>query len=274
MDTTTALEARDTWLALAKLVPLIRLYLEPGRTGNSGRRSIPESRLPFNSEASDLLYDIEQAAEFYTTCLLMETHDVKQAPDTIEGMLELIANRHGHWTSDDDWRLARVKEPDGTYTRKEHKLALDFCDDANTLMAKSLALLIQPIPERFMGRCPARCGGDLWLAPQLAARWDREQRAIKPDHDAAAFTPPTASCDQCGREASIVEVREQLAREFVLCVMDRGELVRAAGILGRHIKPDLLRQWIKRGRLVPFTRTPELFRFADFADLARLDVAA
>lgn len=283
IDLTTALEAADEWRALAKLIPTLNAYLQPGRKGsNTGSRKIPESRIPLDIEASDLLHDINETATWYTSCLLMETTDVKRAPDTLEGMLNLIAERHGHWTGVDDYRMARVKGPDGkdardddgTYKRQARSVALDFTDDAHTLMTRALRLIVQPIPPRFMGRCPERCGGDVWLDQLAGAHWGKPERRILPDHDSGAYTLPTVTCDTCGASVTIAKVREQLAREFALCVMDRDELLNAARILGRHVKPGTLRQWIARGRLVAVIREPERFRFADFADLARLEVAA
>jgi len=262
IDTTTALEAAENWRTLARLVPTIRLYLEPRRGKGEPSRVMPQSKPPIDLVASDLLYDLEQTAEFYITCLLMETHDVKRAPDTLEGMLRLIAKRHGHWTSEDDTRNAKVldkgyrgkpvRDDDGNTVRQNRQIALDFCDDAMIYLDKTRNLVLQPLPPRFMGPCLEACGGDLWL------RAGAEK----------------AKCDQCEQEANLADVRDQLASAFAARLMKRSEIGPALRLLGGKTPRGTIDAWIARGRLVPVLRNPQMFRFADAVELAGIEVAA
>lgn len=154
IDTKTAIEAAETWKALAKLVPTIELYLTP-RPGKSEVRMPPSSKPPIDLVASDLLMELDIAASFYVAALVMETPDVKRFPDGLAAQLALVGERYGHFTGD------------------EEKLALDYCDEAHELMRKVERLVIQPTPPQFMGPCLTACGGDLWLrSGRIAATCD------------------------------------------------------------------------------------------------------
>jgi len=234
MDTTTALDAANTWRKLAQLIPTIELYLEP-RRGKSEVHLPPSSRPPIDITASDLLHDIDEAANWYIAELLMETTDVRRAPNTRTARLELVADRHGHWTADPNPRIG-----------------LEYADTANDLMRRVEKLVTQPAPPKFMGPCLAACGGDLWL---------RHGR-------------PAAICDQCGSAADLEAVREQLMRAMESRLMDRSELVVALRFLGAKTPRNTVDAWITRGRLVPVLRDPQMFRLGDALDLANVRLAA
>lgn len=144
ITTQTALEAADTWKRLAALVPTIELYLEPQRA-KSEVRMPPGSKPPISIAASDLLMELDTAASFYVSALVMETHDVKRFPNGLAAQLALIGERFGHFTSG------------------EEKLAIDYCDEAHELMRKVGMLIAAPPPPQWMGPC-SECGeGQLWL---------------------------------------------------------------------------------------------------------------
>lgn len=272
----TALAAAANWRLLSRLVPTVRLYLEPVRTGTGGARSLPKSKLPLSITASDLLFDLDQAASFYCSALLIETDDIRVLPGTLEEQLMLVADRHGHFTAPrpesegDDVRMVRVQDPEwrpmpgvpkdarwlrdeaGQYERKARRVALDFCDEAEELIAKVGWLVLQPLPPRYMGPCLAQCGGDLWLE-------DKRTSAV---------------CDTCASTADPTAVREQLFRAFESRLMKRSELAPALRLLGARTAVETVRSWIQRGRLVPVMREPQMFRFADAVELAGIDIAA
>lgn len=227
------LEAAATWATLARLVPTIELYLTP-RPGKSEVRLPPKSKPPIDLVASDLLAELDQSANFYLSALLMETPDVKRFPDGLAAQLALVGERHGHWTSDAD-----------------EKIALDFCDEAHEMLRKVERLIVQPVPPRFMGPCLAACGGDLYLT---------HGKII-------------ATCDQCGSAADPGSVRDQIFSALESRLMRRTELVPALRLLGGKVTNEALKKWVQRGRLVPVVREPEMFRLTDALDLAHLSVS-
>ncbi len=235
MDTALALEAADTWRTLAKLIPTIRAHLEPMPSQGANVRMPPASRPPINLAASDLLFELDEAANWYAVELTMETADVKRVPTTLEAVIELIAERHGHWTADPNERIGK-----------------EYADIANQFLDRTRRLVMKPPPPRFVGRCLTACGGDLWLTPGK--------------HNAA--------CDNCGSTADLASVREQLARAFASRLMTRAELGPALKLLGGHVPRATIDSWINRGRLVPVIRDPQMFRFIDAVDLAKIDIAA
>lgn len=233
IDTQTAIEASETWKRLAGLVATIELYLEPRRS-KSEVRMPPASKPPIDLVASDLLMELDIAASFYVSALCMETKDIKRFPDGLSAQLGLIGERHGHFTSDAD-----------------EKIAMDFCDEAHELMRKVERLVVQPAPPSFMGPCLTACGGDLWL---------RQGRVA-------------ATCDQCGSDADLGSVREQLSRALESRLMRRTEIAPAIKLLGGKVTNEAIKKWVQRGRLVPVVREPELFRLTHALDLAHLSVS-
>lgn len=229
IDTTTALEAAETWATLARLVPTIELYLTP-RPGKSEVRMPPSSKPPIDLVASDLLMELDIAASFYVSALVMETHDVKRFPDGLAAQLALVGERYGHFTAG------------------EEKLAIDFCDEAHELMRKVSALVLQPAPPKWLGPCRECNNGDLWL---------KQARA-------------NATCDECNASIDMGTWREGLWRALESTLMERDQIAPAIRLLGGKCTPSTVRSWIHRGRLVPIIADSELFRFMDAVDLAHI----
>lgn len=230
IDTKTAIEASETWKALAKLVPTIELYLTP-RPGKSEVRMPPSSKPPIDLVASDLLMELDTAASFYVSALVIETPDVKRFPDGLAAQLALVGERYGHFTSDAD-----------------EKIALDFCDEAHELMRKVAALVVQPAPPKWLGPCRECGNGELWLK----------------------HNKNYALCDNCNASIDMGTWREGLWRALESTLMEREQIAPAIRLLGGKCTPSTVRSWIHRGRLVPIIADSELFRFMDAVDLAHI----
>jgi len=230
IDTTTALEAADTWKRLASLVPTIELYLEPTRSGGNSVRRPAQSAPPLSIHASDLLMELDVAASFYCSALMMETPDVKRLPHGLAAQLMLIGRRHGHFTADPD-----------------QKIALDFCDEAHDLLTKVIALIMKPLPPQWMGPCQACRGGDLWLK------------------DGRAYV----TCDACSSVEDLQRLHERLHTTMRAMVVKRAEIAPALRLLGSKATANTVKAWVQRGRLVPVMREPEVFRMADALELCR-----
>lgn len=226
ITTALALEASDTWKQLAALVPTIELYLEPQRA-KSEVRLPPGSKPPINLMASDLLMELDTAASFYVSALVMETSDVKRFPDGLAAQLALIGERYGHFTSG------------------EEKLATDYCDEAHELMRKVEQLVTRPAPPKFMGPCQQCDGGELWLK---SAR-------------------PMAICDQCDSAEDLGTVRQRLHGTLNAMLVRRKEIQPALKVLGSKVTTDAVHKWVQRGRLVPAIKEPEMFRMSDALEL-------
>lgn len=226
ITTATAIEASDTWKQLAALVPTIELYLEPRRS-KSEVRLPPGSKPPIDLVASDLLMELDLAASFYVSALIMETPDVKRFPDGLAAQLALVGERYGHFTTGED------------------KLAMDFCDEAHELMRKVERLVVQPAPPKFMGPCQQCDGGELWLKG----------------------TRPVAMCGQCDSAEDLGAVRERLHVTLNAMLVRRPEIQPALKVLGSKVTTDAVHKWVQRGRLVPAIKDPEMFRMSDALEL-------
>jgi len=235
LPTATGLEAAQTWRNLADLWPLLHAYLEPRKSGADTVRTPPASKPPFSIAASALIADIKDWAGFYALALMDETKDGYVPSADVPSRLREIAMRHGHFTT----------VPDRT--------ALDFCDQAHELMRKAVGLIEKPVPPTFAGPCMVMgCDGDLYVKPGRAA----------------------ATCAECAADVDIGQVREQLRRAMESRIMRRTEIAPALRMLGWEGASKTIHTWIGRTRLVPVIREPEMFRFTDAMDLAKIEVAA
>ncbi|WP_152649989.1 hypothetical protein [Demequina globuliformis] len=254
---TMAEHARDEWLDIAAAYPALKAYLAPTSGGGDGVRTAPGSKPPISLIASDLIAEIEDWAWFYASALMDETPDYTPPADT-ESRLRDIAQRHGHWTSDDDERwVQHRKQIEGMPEGHWQRVALDYCDTADKVRRKVVGLIVRPTPPRFMGPCMAfDCQGDVYLASS-----DKVARCVE--------------CDQ-GHDAR--DLREQVVRAMSTRLMRRDELRVAVNMARPHgmkrLAPALFRKWIQRERLVPVIREPEMFRLSDALDLAGIEVVA
>lgn len=252
IDTPTALEAADNWRRLAELVPLVRLYLEPRRGHNEAGRTAPKSRPPIDLGASDLLHELDMAASLYCSALLMETDDVTRLPATLEDQLRLIAQRHGHFTADPD-----------------EKIAHDFCDEAHELVRKVETLIVRPLPPYWAGPCTDdECEGSLTVP--------RPKPHNSHDDPEAWDQSAVGTCDTCGKRLTPNERRDRLAQALDGRLAPRDEVLNALKILGAPIKPERLRQWVHRRRLVPAVTISdvEYYRLTDAMELAGIERSA
>lgn len=233
IDTPTALQAADNWRTLGKLVPTIRLYLEPQRT-KSEVHSPPRSKPPIDTTISDLLQELEDAANFYTLVLIDETKDINTWPATLTDRLNLIAQRHGHFTTATD------------------RTATDYCDTAHHLLNKTATIITKPPPPAWLGPCTTGCGGNLWLKHGKLA----------------------AKCDQCGSAIDLEQWRTHLYQALESRLMHRDEIAPAIRLLGGKCTANTIRTWIHRRKLQPILADSELYRFAEAMELAHITPSA
>lgn len=247
--------AAQDWRDIAEAFAGLHAYLEP-RKGGGNVRMAPGSKPPISLVASDLIREIEEWAWFYASALMDETKDYTPPNATVQRLLD-IAERHGHFTSDDDERWVRGRHRDeGMPPGHWQRVAMDYCDNAHELRRKAVGLVTQPPPPQFMGPCMAGCGGDVYLtAGESVAR-----------------------CVECDQGHHAGELRDQLWRALESRLIRRDELRHALNLLrkpgSKRISPPLIRKWIQRARLVPVIQEPELFRLTDAMDLAGIDMAA
>lgn len=254
-----AQQAATEWREMADVWDSLHAYLEPGRGAKTsgGSRPAPASKPPISLVASDLIQEIADWAWFYASALMDETHDYVPPADT-PGRLRDIAKRYGHFTTGDDQRwVSDPKATDDMPPGHWQRVALDYCDQAHELRRKVVGLIVQPPPPRFMGPCTVTdCGGDVYLkAGEKVAR-----------------------CVECDQGHDDAELRIRLWRALDAHLLRRDELRGALNMLRepgtKRVSPERIRQWIKRGRLVPVFRDPEMFRLTDAMELAGFEVAA
>ena len=223
----TSADIETEWTRLANLVPLVRYCLEPRASVEAGRGK-PESRPPFNVNASKLLAEINEEVGFYVHVLMDETHDFR-VPPTLEGRVLAVRDRHGHFLGDDD------------------QSGLDMLSCAETLNSRALGLAA-PIPiPRWSGPCEViDCEGDL------------RQR------DGAGFV----KCDKCGSVVTLADWRERMRRALEGRIVYRSEIRYALRVMGMQATHVAVDNWVKRGQIVAVIRDPEMFRLADVIEYA------
>jgi len=215
------------WTRLANLVPLVRYCLEPRASVEAGRGK-PESRPPFNVNASKLLAEIRIEVGFYAHVLMEETHDF-QPPATLEGIILAVRDRHGHFLGEDD------------------HMGEDMLSCAETLNSRALGLAAPvPIP-RWSGPCEViDCEGDL------------RQR------DGAGFV----KCDKCGSVVTLADWRERMRRALEGRIVYRSEIRYALRVMGMRATVNAIDLWVSRGKIVPIIKDPEMFRLAEVIEYA------
>lgn len=255
---TIAAKAAEEWRDIAKAWDALPGYLGPRRGGGDGVRTAPGSKPPISLVASDLIAEIEDWAWFYASALMDETHDYSAPASTKQRLLD-IAERYGHFTTDDDQRWVKDRKAiEGMPPGHWQRVGLDYCDRAQELRSKIVGLVMQPPPPRFMGPCMAgtECRGDVYLKPGEGI----------------------ARCVECDQGHDMGELRDQLWRALESRLIRRDELRLALNTIRppktKRVPDGTIRQWIHRGRLVPVIRDPELYRLTDALDLAGIDMEA
>jgi len=208
---TTAPSSADIeteWTRLANLVPLVRYCLEPRASVEAGRGK-PESRPPFNVNASKLLAEINEEVGFYVHVLMDETHDFR-VPPTLEGRILAVRDRHGHFLGEDD------------------QSGLDMLSCAETLNSRALGLAApRPLPV-WGGMCEVtNCGGDMLLRPSRGG----------------------TKCDRCGASLTAEEWHQMVEQAVSEWVAYKDEIVVALKTCGIKATPKALDHWISRGHI-------------------------
>src|SRR5690606_27409085 len=134
-------------------------------------------------------------ARFHAQVLMDESDYTPQHGITIRGMLLDVAERYGHFVTQ-DWRSST-----------DPRTALDFTDWAHEMERKTRgALEGRTANRRYMGDCPhGDCVGDLYL------KSGRE----------------SMRCDRCGVETMLEDQRAYVVACFLKRQMTRSELVSA-----------------------------------------------
>ena len=215
------------WTRLANLVPLVRYCLEPRASVEAGRGK-PESRPPFNVNASKLLAEINEEVGFYVHVLMDETHDFR-VPPTLEGRILAVRDRHGHFLGEDD------------------QSGLDMLSCAETLNSRALGLAA-PVPTpRWSGPCEINsCEGDL------------QQR------DGQGFV----KCNSCGSVVTLTEWHDRLRQALAGRIVYRNEILHALRIMGLKATGNAVNNWIARGQIVPVVAGVEMYRLAEVIEYA------
>lgn len=229
IDTDVAEQMRADLLWLADHWTQLEHELAGG--GGNALTGMPRggsSALPINVTISDLMAEIDwRLGSHYCHALLDEADDVTAVPTTPEGRLRLVAQRYGHWATADD------------------ATGLALADEAHEARGKVERALTRREPPRYWGDCPTEeCAGDLYL-PSGVTR---------------------GTCRTCGREWTVDEQREHIARRFMDRLMTGSEISRALKVAGHAVKPGTVRKWIERERLT--AAGDGLYRFADAVALA------
>lgn len=147
IDTQLALEAQAniTWIADHWDDLKARLG---GSAGGGLQIRVQTSELPplpIDLHVSDLMAEIDwQVARHYSNALLMDEPDWRPPSWTTQGMLRGIAERYGHFVTNEGWGQA-------------------FCDDAYDYRSRVEKTLERPAPPEYLGPCPiAECEGELY----------------------------------------------------------------------------------------------------------------
>lgn len=251
IDTTTGLAAQQDIREVAAMWGALEARLRPSSSSTGGgTRGKPGSRPPIDLAVSDLMAEVGAEARFYARCLADETDDYAPTDTSTRALLTDIADRYGHWVTDDE------------------KTALDFCDTWHEMRRKVAGMVTSREPKRWLGPCvQPECHGDLYAG-------------------SGAFG---ALCPTCGAAATLADVREHLMEAFETRLMNRSELVSALFVMGYEVKIKTVERWCERflaweGRdmddprearrpcpqqsLEPVVRDPYLYRFAQAYDLA------
>lgn len=212
IDTQTALEAQQniTWIADQWEALTARLGGSGGSALGVRVQTSERPPLPIDVHVSDLLAEIDwKVARHYCQILLEETDDVHTVPTTTEGKLRLVAERYGHFVTND-------------------RLALDFCDDASDYRGRVERTLNRPEPPEYLGPCPIEeCVGELYA------------------HGSAS----TVRCPECLTETTRDEQRGYVAERMEERLMTAAEIGRALKVIGAEIQPATVRKWVERSRL-------------------------
>lgn len=149
-----------------------------------------------------------------------------------------------------DDRIRSLVDRRGHFMGTEDLCGLDFADCGETLLSRALGLITRPAPPRWRGPCRiGECNGQ---------RYADQNDVIR--------------CDECKNVTDENTWKIELIRALDSRLMRRGEILGALRMVGAKVKPDTLKKWITRKRLVPVIAEPELYRFTDAMDLANVKI--
>lgn len=231
IDTQTALEAQQNILWLADRWADLTARLGGSGGGALGVRVQTSERppLPIDVHVSDLMAEIDwKVARHYCQILIEEAEDVTAVPTTTEGRLRLVAERYGHFVTDD-------------------RLALDFCDDASDYRERVRKVFERPAPPEYLGPCPiGECAGELY----------------------ARGAASMVRCPECLTETTRDEQRGFVAERMEDRLMTVTEIGRALKVVGMPVPPGTLRRWAsgEKPKLEPVEEG--LYRLAQAMELA------
>lgn len=212
IDTQLALEAQAniTWIADHWDDLKARLG---GSSGGGLQIRVQTSELPplpIDLHVSDLLAAIDwNVARHYAHILMDDDPEWRPRAMTTVGLLRGVAERYGHFVTDD-------------------RLALQFCDDAADYRGRVEKRLERPAPPVRMGPCPiAECAGELYA------------------HGSASML----RCPICLTETTTDAQRIYLAAELDNRFMTITEIGVALKIIDNPVPPGTLRRWASAGTL-------------------------
>lgn len=212
IDTQLALEAQAniTWIADHWDDLKARL----GGSGGGGLQIRVQTSelppLPIDLHVSDLMAEIDwNVARHYAHILMDDDLDWRPKTMTTVDLLSGIAERYGHFVTDD-------------------RLALQFCDDAADYRGRVEKTLERPAPPVRMGPCRVdECAGELY----------------------ARGSASTLRCPVCLTETTIDAQRIYLAAELDNRFMTITEIGVALKIIDNPVPPGTLRRWASAGTL-------------------------
>lgn len=239
VDNLDGLRARDDLLAVAAAWGSLRARLVPSSAPDSGVRTAPGSRPPLVVPVSDLMRQIEDKIRFYGMVLIRETKDFTPRTSLMPGLLESVAQRFGHFTSNSSERMA-----------------LDFLDDAHEMRRLVTAAIEGYAAPKWAGPCPdsPTCGGQIYQRPGSI----------------------DAECRECGQLVGAQEWRALMFDAMESRLMSLSEITSALVVTGHNVPEETVKTWAKRGAqhgdpvrgLVPVYVEPTLYKFADAYALA------
>lgn len=210
IDTQLALEAQAniTWIADHWDDLKARL----GGSGGGGLQIRVKTSelppLPIDLHVSDLMAEIDwQVARHYSNALLMDEPDWRPPSWTTEGMLRGIAERYGHFVTNEGWGQA-------------------FCDDAYDYRSRVEKTIERPAPTRFWGECGnGECPGKMYMREDAA--W--------------------ATCPECGTKHTLEDMRRWIYESFEGLLLEYSEIMPALKILDREVSIRTIQRWTRAG---------------------------
>lgn len=235
IDTQLALEAQAniTWIADHWDDLKARL----GGSGGGGLQIRVQTSelppLPIDMFVSDLMAEIDwRVARHYGQILLDDDPNWRPASMTTQGLLRGVAERYGHFVTDDRWAIA-------------------FCDDAHDYKNRVEKTLERPAPPEYLGPCPyAECEGELYA------------------HGSSSTVRCPACLTDINREDQKAWVSERMADRL----MTQTELLRGLKVAGFPVSDRTILRWVEKEKLTAPDWAAGMYSFGDALDLARSGV--